>query len=145
MGTPSRRASSRASSGPTPRGSPPAQSFCAMTGLPKLTPVRSTPVGANSERRESGTGNERVAMDVEAQQPARPMPRVVDADARTLHDAHMGLAARRGDVEVIAQQVVPVETAIDAHRLAKQRRTLRAAFDVLHRLERAKQHGGGDP
>ena len=48
-------ASSRASSGPTPRGSPPAASFCAMTIFPKLTPARSVPLGANSERSEGET------------------------------------------------------------------------------------------
>src|SRR5260221_2475567 len=55
MGTPSRRANSRASSGPTPRGSPPAASFWAMTMLPKLTPARSVPEGANSERSDGET------------------------------------------------------------------------------------------
>src|SRR5207248_5632649 len=108
MATPRRRASSRASSGPTPRGSPPAGSFCAMTGLPKLIPARSTPVGANSERRQSGAGDERIAMDVETQQPACPVAGVIDADARPPHDAQPGFSARRGDVKLVAQQVVPV-------------------------------------
>jgi hypothetical protein len=32
-----------------------------------------------------------------------------------------------------------------SHRLAKERRSLRAPLDVLHRLERPKQHRGAMP
>jgi hypothetical protein len=55
IGTPSRRASSRARSPDTPRGSPPAGSFWASTLLPKLMAARSLPLGARSDTTLDGT------------------------------------------------------------------------------------------
>src|SRR5574337_1977395 len=63
MGTPSRRASSRASAADTPRGSPVAGSLWARTGLPKLIAARSLPVGASSLMASAGG----VGMVVQAQ------------------------------------------------------------------------------
>src|SRR5208337_2955313 len=63
MGTPSRRASSRASAAVAPRGSPVAGFLWARTGLPKLIAARSLPVGASSLMASAGAGG----MAVQAQ------------------------------------------------------------------------------
>ena len=79
---------------------------------------------------------------MKAQQAPCPVSGVIDADARRGHDPHCTTRRRGSDEQVIAQQVVAVESLVDAHGAAEQRRPLRAFFQVLHRFQRAQQHGG---
>lgn len=75
--------------------------------------------------------------------PFGPMLRVIHADARAFDDGERFNFFRRGDVKVVAQEVVRVEATVNVHRAAEQARPLRATREVLHRLDGAQQHGGG--
>jgi len=68
------------------------------------------------------------------------MSGVIHADTRTLGDSQAPPNAIIRDMKIFAQQVVPVEPPVDMHRLAEQSGTLRPAFHVAHRFDRAQQH-----
>ena len=71
------------------------------------------------------------------------MPRVIHAHARTFHDREWFRFRRRGDVKIVAQQIVPVQPPVNLHRLAKEAGAAGPARHIAHRLKGAQQHSGG--
>src|SRR6185312_8507083 len=80
---------------------------------------------------------------VEAPRTARPLPGVVDADARAARDARAGEVAARWPLqpEDIAAEVRAVQRLVDVHRAAEQARTPGLVIDSGYRLQRPQQHG----
>ncbi len=70
---------------------------------------------------------------------------VGDTDPRPLDDGQRLFFRRIGDIEIVADQVVSVESPVNVHRLAEQSRALGSAIDVFHRLDGPQQHGGRVP
>ena len=89
------------------------------------------PRRALAAHRQLASRHARTALDIEAQQAFRPVARVVHADARPPDDRYRGLAAARGDVEVVAQEVVGVQPSVNFHRPAQQAWSRGASLDIL--------------
>src|SRR5206468_3527444 len=94
-GTPSRRPSSRARSGATPRGSARGDPAVTRRKLPWLSPTRSLPVGASSDR-NAGVIWGVMAQDVSTNSPATAtVTRGIIAPVAPLHPAHVLPGRRR--------------------------------------------------
>jgi hypothetical protein len=66
------------------------------------------------------------------------MSGVIHADARTLDDRHPPPAACIGNIEVVAQEIVPVEALVDMHRPAQQSWSLGSTLDIPYWFDRAQ-------
>src|SRR5437667_7133827 len=73
----------------------------------------------------------------------RPIPRIGYANTRSFDDSHSFGSGRRGNVETVTEQIMGVETLVDAHRAAEQTGALGPALDISHRLDRAQQDSSG--
>jgi len=89
----------------------------------------------------SGPRDEGIAFDIKAQMAPGPVPRVINADSRPLHNDE-GLSVRRfSDEEVVAEQVVRIQSFVDTHGTTQQARALRSPLDVFDWFNRSQQYG----
>ncbi len=62
--------------------------------------------------------DEGIAPDVKPQEPSCPMTRVGHANPGSLDDRQRFRLGRSGDIEIVADEVVPVEASVNMHRFA---------------------------
>ena len=92
----------------------------------------------------SGFRDEAVALKVEAEETIGPFPRIVHADSWFFGDGGRGTPCfLLRYVEVLAFEIVAVQSPVDAHRPAEKTGSVGPGFDVLNWLDRSYEHGAG--